>query len=156
MLSSHRGTFSKYRFPTKTEAKLNKTEAKLRSWLKKKFLGATVNTPYRGPKTDRNGQTHFDFHLTFPDGSEVLIELDGAQHFWSDQRFYTNEGCERDLLKEEWAIAKGLSVVRVLQEDVWGDKFDWQGWLTEKIKAARSGEPRVFTPNAPEYWGGGG
>jgi very-short-patch-repair endonuclease len=128
-----------------------KTEAKLRPWLEKKFPEATVNTQYRGPKTDRKGQTHFDFHLTFPDRFEVLIELDGVHHFWSDAKFYTNEACERDLTKEKWAIAKGHSVVRVLQEDVWNDLNGWQGWLTEKIEAARSGEPRVFIPIAPEY-----
>ena len=129
----------------------NKTEAKLRPWLEKKHPEATVNTQYRGPKTDRNGQTHFDFHLTFPDGFEVLIELDGPQHFWSDRYNYTDEACERDLLKEKWAIAKGLSVVRVLQEDVWEDRPGWETWLTKSIEAARSGEPRVFTPIAPEY-----
>jgi very-short-patch-repair endonuclease len=128
-----------------------KTEAKLKSWLEKKFPEATVNTQYRGPKTDRNGQTKFDFHLTFPDRFEVLIELDGAQHFYDHIYSYTDAGCERDLLKEKWAIAKGLSVVRVLQEDVWEDKPGWQGWLAKSIEAARSGEARIFTPDAPEY-----
>ena len=81
----------------------------------------------------------------------MLIELDGAQHFWSHLKYYTVSACERDLLKEKWAIAKGLSVVRVLQEDVWNERNGWETWLTEKIEAARSGEPRVFTPGAPEY-----
>lgn len=50
-----------------------------------------------------------------------------------------------------WAIGDGISVVRVLQEDVWDDKLDWQGWLAKSIKAAQSGEPRVIVPVAPEY-----
>ena len=129
----------------------NKTEGKLRAWLEKTFSEATVNTQFRGPMTDCGGQTHFDFHLTFSDGFEVLIELDGAQHFWSDKKYYTNEGCERDLLKEDWAVAKGLSVVRVLQEDVWEDKLDWKGWLIKSIENARTGEARPITPDAPEY-----
>ena len=90
-------------------------------------------------------------NMTFADGFEILIELDGAQHFWSHQKYYTNEGCERDLLKEEWAIAEGLSVVRVLQEDVWEDKLDWQGWLIKSSEAARTGEARLITPDTPEY-----
>ena len=61
------------------------------------------------------------------------------------------DACKRDLLKEEWAIQQGLCVVRVLQEDVWDDRFDWQGWLIDSIASARTGEPRVFTPDAPEY-----
>tara|TARA_B100001173_G_scaffold296259_1_gene291785 strand:- start:500 stop:892 length:393 start_codon:yes stop_codon:yes gene_type:complete len=117
--------------------------------LQKKYPEATVNKQYRGPKYV--GQTHFDFHLTFPDRFEVLIELDGAQHFWIDHRNCTYAGCERDLVKEKWAIAKGLSVVRVLQEDVWNDRNGWETWLTKMIEAARSGEPRVIIPNAPEY-----
>lgn len=42
-------------------------------------------------------------------------------------------------------------MVRVLQEDVWADRFDWQGWLVAMVEAARHSEPRVFTPEAPEY-----
>jgi very-short-patch-repair endonuclease len=129
----------------------NKTELKLYEWLLKQFPTARLTPQYRGPKTTSGGQTHFDFHLTFPDGFEVIIELDGAQHFWSNLRFYTDDGCERDLLKEEWAVAKGLSVVRVLQEDVWEDKLGWQGWLTKSIENARTGEARPITPDAPEY-----
>jgi very-short-patch-repair endonuclease len=129
----------------------NKTDGKLRAWLEQKFSEATVNTQFRGPKTDCGGQTHFDFHLTFSDGFEVILELDGAQHFWSHLKYYTNEGCERDLAKEKWAIAKGLSVVRVLQQDVWKDKLGWQKWLTKSIENARMGEARPITPDAPEY-----
>ena len=120
------------------------TEGILFKWFMKTEV--IIKRQYKGP-----AKTHFDFHLQFPDGFEILIELDGAQHFWRNARWFTYEGCKRDLLKEEWAITKGLSVVRVLQEDVWEDKLDWQGWLTKSIKAARSGEPRVFTPDAPEY-----
>jgi very-short-patch-repair endonuclease len=129
----------------------NKTEKKLRQWLEKKYPGATIDKQYRGPKTDKNGQTHFDFHLTFSDGFEVLIELDGPQHFLCDTHHFSNGTCERDLLKEEWAISKGLSVVRVLQEDVWNDRLGWDRYVTDKIEAARLGEPRVFTLDAPEY-----
>ena len=66
---------------------------------------------------------------------------------------FSNGTCERDLLKEEWAISKGLSVVRVLQEDVWNDRLGWDRYVTDKIEAARLGEPRVFTLDAPEYHG---
>jgi hypothetical protein len=129
-----------------------KTETKLRSWLETKFPEATVNTQYCGPKTEHNRQTHFDFHLAFSDGFEVLIELDGPQHFWIDTWRFNAEGCQRDLDKEEWAIAKGLSVVRVLQEDVWDDRLGWDRHLLRSVGASRSQGPGVFTtPGAPEY-----
>ena len=130
----------------------HKTEAKLGAWLRQTFPAATVKTQYRGPETtNTRRQTHFDFHLTFLDGFEVLLELDGPQHFWRGHNFYTDEGCERDLLKERWAVARGLSVVRVLQENVWGDKHGWHGWLTKSVADARTGEARPFTPDALEY-----
>lgn len=45
-----------------------------------------------------------------------------------------------------------LCVIRVLQEDVWDDRLDWQGWILHSIEAARKcGVARVFTPDAPEY-----
>ena len=80
----------------------------------------------------------------------MLVELDGPHHFWVGHN-YTPEGCERDLQKEKWAVKRGLCVVRVLQEDVWTDRYDWQGWLIDRFKTARSGEPRPLTPDAPEY-----
>ena len=129
-----------------------KTEAKLRAWLERRFPDATVRSQYRGPKTECNGQTHFDFFLTFRDDFAVLMELDGPQHFGVDKYHFCMEGCERDLLKEEWAIAKGLSVVRVLQEDVWDDKLGWDSHVVRSIEAARWEEPTVYTPPyAPEY-----
>ena len=81
----------------------------------------------------------------------MLVELDGPQHFWVGIKYYTPEGCERDVEKEQWAMSRGLCVVRVLQEDVWNDRNGWQGWLVRSIEAARTGEPRVLTPDVPEY-----
>ena len=125
----------------------NKTERKLLEWLQNKFAQARVTCQHPGPKLP--GQTHFDFLLTFLDGLEVLIELDGPQHFWADERFYTGEGCERDLAKERWALGKGMSVVRVLQKDVWEDRFGWDQHILRSVGDSR--KPRVFTYDAPEY-----
>ena len=82
----------------------------------------------------------------------MLLELDGAQHFWIAKRYYTDSGAARDRQKETWALQHGLCVIRVLQEDVWNDRHDWQGWILRSIEAAREcGTARVFTPDAPEY-----
>jgi very-short-patch-repair endonuclease len=102
--------------------------------------------------TECGGQTHFDFLITFSDGFRVILELDGAQHFWNTLKYFSDDGCERDLLKETWALQQGLCVIRVLQEDVWNDRLDWQGWILRSIEAARECRAaRVFTPDAPEY-----
>lgn len=133
----------------------NKTEAVLSEWLVKTFPAATItHGTFRGP-----GTTHFDIHAHFPDGPSdgppggfaVLIELDGAQHFWEDCYHFSLEGCQRDLAKEEWAKTKKLSVIRVLQEDVWNDRNGWRRWIRSCIDKARSSEPSVYIPDAPEY-----
>ena len=131
----------------------NRTEKKLLDWLNNPSgPKLAIDRWYCGPKTDCNGQTHFDFHVTFPGGFEVLIELDGPQHFWIDSYMYNEGGCERDLLKEKWAIDNGLSVVRVLQEDVWYDRVGWKEHVTESITKARTRPPNVYVPYyAREY-----
>lgn len=130
----------------------NKTEGLLLKWLQMRLPSVTVSTQHCGPRTTCGGQTHFDFHLAFPDGFGVFLELDGAQHFWTTQTYYTDSGAARDLQKETWALQQGLCVIRVLQEDVWNDRLDWQGWILRSIEAAREcGDARVFTPDAPEY-----
>jgi very-short-patch-repair endonuclease len=125
----------------------NKTERKLHEWLQNKFAQARVTRQHPGPKL--HGQTHFDFLLAFPDGLKVLIELDGAQHFWTDAYHYTEACCERDLAKERWALGEGMSVVRVLQKDVWEDRFGWDQHILRSVGDSRG--PRVFTYDAPEY-----
>ena len=132
----------------------NKTEAKLQEWLtrSRSFPNAAVVPQSPGPKTDLNGQTHFDFLLRFSDEHAVYIELDGAQHFWKDAFRYNERRCGLDKLKEEWAVTeRGRCVVRVLQDDVWCDKYDWQGWIVRSVASSRHGAPRVFTPSVPEY-----
>tara|TARA_B110001452_G_scaffold43466_2_gene33297 strand:- start:7591 stop:8049 length:459 start_codon:yes stop_codon:yes gene_type:complete len=130
----------------------NKTEGILLTWLQARLPSATVSTQHRGPKTTCGRHTHFDFHLAFSDGFGVLLELDGAQHFWNTLKYFSDSGCERDIQKETWALQQGLCVIRVLQEDVWNDRLDWQGWILRSIEAAREcGDARIFTPDAPEY-----
>jgi len=129
----------------------NKTEGVLLKWLQTHLPSVSISPQHRGPKTTCGGQTHFDFLLTFSDGFRVLLELDGPQHFWVVHN-HTDDGCERDLIKERWALQQGLCVIRVLQEDVWNDRYDWQGWILRSIEAARECEDAcVFTPDAPEY-----
>ena len=130
----------------------NKTESLLLKWLQARLPSATISTQHRGPKTTCDRHTHFDFLLTFSDGFGALLELDGAQHFWIAKRYYTDSGAARDLQKETWALQHGLCVIRLLQEDVWNDRHDWQGWIIRSMEAARGcGVARVFTPDAPEY-----
>ena len=96
---------------------VNKTEAKLLNFLKDRF--PDVEAQFRpawckSPITGR--KLPFDFYIP---SLKLLIELDGAQHF----RQVANWGsCEntrkKDVYKMQAAVKKGLSVVRLLQEEV--------------------------------------
>jgi very-short-patch-repair endonuclease len=132
----------------------------LLKWLKQTYGEETVTYQVPGcinPQTNRS--LPFDFGIVDPVSSRrVLVELDGRiGHFGMD--FHGNETQEhalRDLYKEHWAVSHGHSVVRVLQEDVWFNCSDWQGYLKESIYHALAGSiPTVFCPKGmPEYASG--
>lgn len=134
-----------------------KTEGKLHRWLQTTYPDAMVDTQPKGPVFMR--ETRFDFRLSFATGAVVLVELDGPQHFWPTSKWFSPEGCARDLAKEEWAFARSLSVVRVVQKHVWDELHDWKNWLETAINAAKNasdvGPGRlkngVYTPDFPEY-----
>ena len=63
----------------------------------------------------------------------VIIELDGRQHF-EDVKYWKSSFEDRhavDLIKQVDANKNGFRVIRLIQEDVWSDKYDW---LTELLK----------------------
>ena len=120
---------------------VNKTEGILLNWLESKYP-SKVRHQFPGPVW--KGRTHFDFAVTLPSAKAVLVEVDGPQHFWETAYHFSWETCERDKQKEEWAVANGYSVVRVLQEDVWSGRYNWEGWLQRCIEG--DSPPQVFVP----------
>ena len=72
----------------------------------------------------------FDFCI---EEKRLIIELDGGHHF-KDIKCWKSllvEQHERDLFKHTKANDNGFRVIRLIQEDVWSDKYDW---LTELLK----------------------
>ena len=66
---------------------------------------------------------------------KIIIELDGRQHFhqvrnWQDP----TERQKTDIYKMKCAIDNGYSVIRLLQEEVWYNKIDWQNALKTYVK----------------------
>jgi very-short-patch-repair endonuclease/formylmethanofuran dehydrogenase subunit E len=75
----------------------------------------------------------FDFCL--PDFS-IIIELDGLQHFKQISNWIPPEITQkRDSYKQNCANKNGYSVIRILQEDVWYNKYDWLKVLKETIES---------------------
>ena len=128
----------------------NKTEKKLLEWLQKQSFIKQVkhqykpkwcSTEYREfvqrahPKSKRY-QYSYDFLVTLQNGKQLIIELDGRQHF---EQVSNWEGPLhnqiRDAYKERKARQHKLKVIRILQEDVYYDRNDWEETLTHKLKS---------------------
>ena len=89
----------------------------------------------RGLRVDwcKNPETNcyypFDFCIK---EKSMIIELDGRHHF-EDVKYWKSSFEDRhavDLIKQLDANDNGFRVIRLIQEDVWSDKYDW---LTELL-----------------------
>lgn len=131
-----------------------KTENKLFRWLLDN-VDPLVTREQAICKSSKSRKCRLDFSVF---GASIGIELDGGLgHFgvgWG--RVDDAETPIRDKMKEDAAIEKGMSIVRVLQTDVWGDKNDWQNWMLSAIEECRSkpDPPRVIVPNRSQYSSG--
>lgn len=90
----------------------------------------------------------FDFYLG---ELNLIIEIDGPQHFkqisnWSPPE----ETLARDIFKMNSAVENGITVARLLQEDILRDKLDWQTEL-RKIISLHKQATRIFIARGDEY-----
>ena len=129
-----------------------KTEAKLERWMHQAYPDATITSQITACTNPATGRTmRFDFGLDH----KVLIELDGnLGHFgfgWGGRP--CDQGvANRDLLKEQWATLQHKVVIRLLQEDVYCDRWAWQDFLKSAIQhAIQNSEPCVITQDARQY-----
>lgn len=73
----------------------------------------------------------FDFVL---EDKRIIIECDGEQHWKQVAKWKTPEhNRNRDLYKIKCANENGYSVIRLVQEDIFRDKYDWLNELQENI-----------------------
>jgi very-short-patch-repair endonuclease len=78
----------------------------------------------------------FDFCI---EENQIIIELDGGQHFiqvmnWSSPE----EQFKNDKYKEKCANDNGYSIIRLLQIDVFNDKYDWKTELINNIEKIKT------------------
>ncbi len=111
----------------------NKTEQKLFETLQVDFpdLKHQFKEDWcKNPLTNKH--LPFDFVL---ETEKIIIELDGRQHFEQVSNWSTpEEQYERDTYKMECANQNGYSIIRITQEDVLNDTFDWYKMLKESIE----------------------
>jgi len=108
----------------------NKTETKLLDALKP--LYPTLITQFKQEWCKNINYLPFDFCI--PE-HKIIIELDGRQHFKQVSNWKCpEETFENDLFKETCANDNGYSVIRILQEDVLNDKYDWFDRIQTEIE----------------------
>jgi len=85
----------------------------------------------------------FDIAVVDADQRIVLfVEVDGSQHFCGAHIWHDRGIAERDLMKEQAAVAAGIPIARVYQPDVWNGTFDWKAFLSVIVEKACSGNLR--------------
>jgi very-short-patch-repair endonuclease len=103
---------------------INKTEYKFFEKIKEFY--PKIKRQYKVEWCKNKQCLPYDFAI---EELKIIIELDGEQHFtqvsnWSSPKIQI----ENDKFKTECANKNGFSVIRILQDDVSKDNFDW---LTE-------------------------
>jgi very-short-patch-repair endonuclease len=109
---------------------VNKTEAKLYEQMFPLYPTLIIQF-----KQDWCKNIHYlPFDFCIPE-SKIIIELDGRQHFQQVSNWKTpEEHLVRDKYKERCANDNGYSVIRLLQEDVFYDMYDWIKELRDTIE----------------------
>ena len=127
---------------TKTESKLNQSLKISYPSLKHQF------------KVDWcKNKTHLPFDFCIPE-LKMIVELDGAQHFKQVSNWQSPEKTNKiDLYKMKCANENGYSIIRILQEDVFNDKYDWLPELILNIKKIESEKKvqNIFMCKNDEY-----
>jgi len=113
----------------------NKTEIVLHDWLITQFNNYTVT--YQKTFTwckniETNYIRRFDFYI---EELKLVIELDGEQHFSQTSNWKSPEKTqETDIYKMKCLQEHGISVIRLLQLDVFHNKTNWKNDLSQVIK----------------------
>jgi very-short-patch-repair endonuclease len=85
---------------------------------------------------------------------KIIIELDGSQHFKQVSNWQSPENClETDKYKMNCANKNGFHIIRILQDDVFNDKNQWDEKLKEAITELIQSNTikNIFICNGLEY-----
>ena len=109
---------------------LYKTEDKIYNILREKYDTLAIQVKYEWCKDKKH--LPFDFAL---EEHKILIECDGEQHWKQVAKWKTPEhNKKRDVYKMKCANENGYSIIRIVQEDVFHNKYDWFSELNENIQ----------------------
>ena len=109
---------------------VNKTEKKFYDIVNKQYT--TIVRQYKVDWCKNVKHLPFDFVIK---ERKIIIEQDGPQHFKQVGNWQSvNETRQRDLYKMKCANENGYSVIRLLQKDIFHDKYDWFSELQSNIE----------------------
>jgi very-short-patch-repair endonuclease len=108
----------------------NKTEKKLYEYLSP--LYPSIIKEFKRDWCKRINHLPFDFCI---EEHHIIIELDGRQHFIQVSNWDSPEQQQdNDKYKMQKANENGYSVIRIIQEDVLFDSYDWKTELQHNIQ----------------------
>lgn len=108
----------------------HKTEKILFKWLCEKFGENNIKFQYIIKKNDKVYK--YDYYIKH---FNILIELDGNQHFKQIRNWTTPEfNLNNDIDKIKISIDNNLSIIHILQDDVYNNKNNWENKLLNCIK----------------------
>lgn len=97
--------------------------------------------------TKTNKYLKFDY---FIQEYNCIIELDGEQHFREIKNWGSYDNIhKRDIIKTSTAIYNGYIVIRIRQEDVFNNTFDWKEFL--KVNLRKHKRPRLICQKSYYY-----
>ena len=115
---------------------VNKTEFILYEYIQKKYEITKQFKKDWCKNNNTNKYLPFDFCI---ENFKIIIELDGRQHFEQVMNWKTpEEQLDNDKYKQKCANENGYSIIRLLQEDVFNDKYDWKTELVNNIEKIKT------------------
>jgi very-short-patch-repair endonuclease len=109
---------------------VNKSEQILFNKLKEEYN--TLKRQYKVDWCKNIKYLPFDFVI---EDKKIIIELDGKQHFKQIGNWLSPEETRKnDLYKMACANKNGFSIIRILQNDVFKNKYDWLHELSNNIE----------------------
>ena len=87
-----------------------------------------------------NNRYSYDIYIKLINGVEIIIEVDGRQHYRYVSRFKnTNvDDVQKEIEKEELSGDNEHNLIRLNQEYIWNDKNNWKndlfGFINEKYE----------------------
>jgi very-short-patch-repair endonuclease len=109
---------------------VNKTELILYNKLVEYY--PTLKRQYKVDWCKNINHLPFDFVI---EERKIIIELDGKQHFEQIGKWLSPEETRKtDIFKMKCANENGFSIIRILQKDVYKNKYDWLTELCENIE----------------------